>query len=209
MRERRVILVPAPAACAVAAGDKLAAMSFLSMPRPLGRWWLLLLLLGGAGCSPVFNWREVPIGGDGVIALLPCKPDRATRAMPFGGVPTEVEMAGCQAGDATFAIARTPVADAAQARERMAAWRAATREQWSGATFEEAPSSLPRAAAAPSPIALRVRQPSAAGQNEQGRMLWFAHVARSGQVALYQATVLGEPSSPEAPATFFEGIRLP
>jgi len=180
------------------------------MPRPPGRWWLLpALLLGAAACSPVFNWREVPIGGDGVIALLPCKPDRATRAMPFGGVPSEVEMAGCQAGGATFAIARTPVVDAAEARERMAAWRAAAREQWSGATIEETSTALPRAATAPGPVALHLRQPAGRGENAQGRMLWFVHVARSGKVALYQAMVLGEPSSAEAPATFFEGIHLP
>jgi len=177
------------------------------MLRPLGRWgWLLL---GVCACSPVFNWREVPIGGDGVIALLPCKPDRATRAISLGGVPTEVEMAGCQAGGATFAIARAAVADAGEARERMAAWRAATREQWSGATFEEEPTTLPRAAVAPGPIALRVRQPAATGENAQARMLWFAHAAKNGKVALYQATVLGEPSSPEAPAAFFEGVHLP
>lgn len=200
-----MILVPASRGASPASNDKLQAMPF-SMPCQIRRLSLLLLC---AGCSPVFNWREVPIGGDGVIALLPCKPDRATRAMPFGGVPTDVEMAGCQAGGATFAIARTAVADAGEARERMAAWRAATREQWSGATIEEASSTLPRAAAAPGPIALRVRQPVATGQNGQGRMLWFAHVAKNGQVALYQATVLGEPSSPEAPATFFEGIHLP
>ena len=35
-------------------------------------------------CTPTFNWRETPVGDDGMIALLPCKPDRATRALPLG-----------------------------------------------------------------------------------------------------------------------------
>jgi hypothetical protein len=31
----------------------------------------------------------------------------------------------------------------------------------------------------------------------------------AGKMALYQATVLGEPSSPDARSIFFEGLRLP
>lgn len=170
---------------------------------------MLLALAALAACSPVFNWREVPLGTDGVIALLPCKPDRATRTLPLGAEPVEIEMAGCQAGDATFALARVPVADLAQARERLAAWRAATRAQWDGAAIDEQAASLPRALAAPAPVALRARDPSGRPGSSQGRMLWFAHAGKSGQLAVYQATVLGEPSSAEAGTTFFEGIHLP
>ena len=168
-----------------------------------------LVLAWLAACSPVFNWREVPLGGDGVIALLPCKPDRARRTLPLGGDAVELEMVGCQAGGATFALARTPVADIAQARARLAAWRAATRAQWDGASIEEQSTSLPRAAELPAPVALRVRRAADQGRNAQARMLWFVHLAKGGQPAVYQATVLGEPSSAEASATFFEGIRLP
>jgi len=41
------------------------------------------------------------------------------------------------------------------------------------------------------------------------QVLWFAQSQKDGSVALYQATVLGRPSSPEAAKTFFEGLRLP
>ena len=168
------------------------------------------LALALAACSPVFNWREVPLGGDGVIALLPCKPDRAARSLTLGGDPVELEMVGCEAGGATFALARTQVADVAQAQARMAAWRAATRAQWDGASIEEQAADLPRALPQPAPVALRARG-GAPGQHgtAQGRMLWFAHTSRNGRFAVYQATVLGEPSSAEASSTFFEGIHLP
>lgn len=172
-----------------------------------GTWVLALASL--AACSPVFNWREVPLGGDGVTALLPCKPDRATRTLTLGGDQVELEMAGCQAGGATFALARTPVADLAQARARLAAWRAATRAQWDGATIDEQAASLPRALEAPAPVALRARDPSGQRGSAQGRMLWFVHAAKNGRLAVYQATVLGEPASAEASTTFFEGIHLP
>ena len=41
-------------------------------------------------------------------------------------------------------------------------------------------------------------------------MIWFAQQhAGVRAVSLYQATVLGQPSSPEAVNVFFEGLRLP
>lgn len=175
------------------------------MARP--SWPFLLALL--AACNPVFNWRETRIGDDGVVVLLPCKPDRATRSMPLGGVPAEIEMAGCQAGGATFAIARVQVVDLSEARERLAAWRAATREQWSGATLEEQPAALPKAAPTPAPLALRATGAKTDGEASQARMLWFVQSTVGAKPAVYQAMVLGTPSQDDASSTFFEGIHLP
>jgi len=162
-----------------------------------------------AGCSPVFNWREVPIADDGLVALLPCKPDRVTRQLPLGGnsVSVAVDMTGCEAGGATFAVAHASAEDAAQAERWMQAWRAAARGQLAGAAVVETSSALPRAAGAPSPMRLDVPQ-GVAGSAAPAHMLWFAQ-ERPGKVALYQATVLGRPASAEALGTFFEGLRLP
>src|ERR1700761_8045790 len=90
-----------------------------------------------AGCSPTFNWREVPVGDDGVVALLPCKPDRASRRIPLGSEAVPVEMVGCAAGGATFAVARATAGSPAQADSWMKAWRAATREQLGAAPVNE------------------------------------------------------------------------
>lgn len=162
-----------------------------------------------AGCSPVFNWRDVPIADDGLVALLPCKPDRATRQLPLGGgnASVAVDMTGCEAGGATFAVAHATAEDAAQAERWMQAWRAATRGQLAGAAIVETPSALPRAADAPAPVRLDVQQ-GAGGGAAPAHMLWFAQ-QRPGKMALYQATVLGRPASAEALGTFFEGLRLP
>ena len=161
-----------------------------------------------AGCSPVFNWREVPIADDGLIALLPCKPDRATRQLPLGGgsATVAVDMTGCEAGGATFAVAHATAEDAAQAERWMQAWRAATRGQLAGAAVVETRIALPRAAASPAPVRLDVQQEAAGAA--PAHMLWFAQ-QRGGGMALYQATVLGRPASSEALVTFFEGLRLP
>ena len=164
----------------------------------------LALALAGAlaGCSPTFNWREVPIGSEGVIVLLPCKPDRATRALPLGVEAVTVDMAGCEAGGATFAVAHAVAGSPAQAEGWARAWRAATRRQLAGAPATERPADLPRAASAPPPV--RLDTPEAGGLH----VLWFAQQRPDG-VSLYQATVLGRPSSAEALPTFFEGLRLP
>ena len=178
---------------------------------PLGGTALLTAAFAAVACSPVFNWREVPVGGDAeLVALLPCKPDRARRDMPLGNQSVAVSMIGCEAGGATFAVAQASAADASQAQDWLAAWRSQARAQWAGARMEEHSPTVPRAAAVPAPLridAIRADQPNVTQQ--QVHQLWFAHQQRNGTVSLYQATVLGKPSAPEATQTFFEGMRLP
>jgi len=169
-----------------------------------------LLALALAGCSPVFNWREVPIADDGLVVLLPCKPDRATRTLPFGaGEAVAIDMAGCVAGGATFAVAHLTADGPQQAQARLVAWRDATRAQWQDARAEESPGGPPRAAPVPAPVQLAMEGAQVDGRPAQARFWWFAQTRRDGSVALYQATVLDRPNSPEAARTFFEGLRLP
>ena len=65
----------------------------------------LVALLSLAACSPTFNWREVRPEGTRLNLLLPCKPDKAQKVVPLGGRATSLSMLGCDAGDATFAVA--------------------------------------------------------------------------------------------------------
>jgi hypothetical protein len=161
-----------------------------------------------AACSPTFNWREVPVGDDGLVALLPCKPDRASRRLPLGSDSVPVDMAGCKAGGATFAIAHARAASAAQAGAWLLAWQAATRQQLGGAPWTEAAATLPRAAPEPAPARLATSAAATDRQAAHLQVLWFAE-QRPGGWSIYQATILGAPSSAEASKTFFEGLRLP
>ncbi|RTQ30934.1 hypothetical protein ABL840_35820 [Variovorax sp. NFACC27] len=165
-----------------------------------------------AACSPAFNWREVPIAGAGLVAMLPCKADRATRALPLGSESVQVDMTGCEAGGATFAIAHASAGSPAQAEAWLHAWQAATRSQLGAAQVAESRPSVQRATAVPAPLqldALPQPQQQPQGAATQLQVLWFAQSQKDGTVALYQATVLGHPSSAEASKTFFEGLRLP
>ncbi len=164
-----------------------------------------------AACSPAFNWREVPVAGAGLVAMLPCKVDRATRALPLGAESVQVDMTGCEAGGATFAIAHASASSPEQAEAWLRAWRTATRAQLGEAQATESSASLPRATAVPAPLRLEIAAPpqGASASAMPLQVLWFAQSQKDGSVALYQATVLGRPSSAEAAQTFFEGLRLP
>jgi hypothetical protein len=159
-------------------------------------------------CTPVFNWREVPVGDGDLVALLPCKPDRAERLLPLGAESARIDMAGCEAGGVTFAIAHAEASGPAQASAWLDAWRAATRARLVGRASTEGAVSMPRAAAAPAPWRLEAVVGEDAGRAPPMRVLWFARQHPRG-VSLYQATVVGQPSSPEALETFFESLRLP
>lgn len=174
----------------------------MRIPSHAGLTVALLVATVSTACSPTFNWREVPVGDAGLVVMLPCKPDRATRAMPLGSTSVDVEVVGCEAGGATFAVAHARAADAAQAEAWLTAWRAATRAQLADAQPTETPATLPRAALQPPPVRL-----DGSGQ-APAHLLWFAQT-HPGGVSLYQATVLGRPSSADAVATFDEGLRLP
>ncbi|SFM96660.1 hypothetical protein [Variovorax sp. OV329] len=158
-------------------------------------------------CSPVFNWREVPIGGDGeLVALLPCKPDRASREIPLDGKSVTVSMIGCEAGGATFAVALASATDSTQAERWLSAWQRQSRRQWAGGSIEEHAAKVTHAAPAPTPWRFDANGVQA---QEPVRQMWFTHPQRNGAISLYQATVLGTPSAPDAAQTFFEGLRLP
>ncbi|MDB5828847.1 MAG: hypothetical protein JWQ73_3067 [Variovorax sp.] len=181
----------------------------------VARWSLpgLLFSMSLSACSPVFNWRDVTVAGD-LVALLPCKPDRATRTLEIPGVERiAIHMTGCPAGDATFAISHADAESAAQAATWLAAWKASSRAQWPGALLTEAVTAVAGADPASSSRFTIVRTADGAGakaaaQPDRAEILWFTRVTDAGRVSVYQAMVLGRPSADDAAATFFEGIRL-
>lgn len=83
--------------------------------------WLLPAVLAVAACSPALNWRQAPLGG--LRFSLPCKPDHAAREVPLAGRSVPLDMQGCEAGGALFAISRAQVGDATAVPAVLQAWR--------------------------------------------------------------------------------------
>ena len=92
----------------------------------LPRVVFVAVLVIAAGCSPAFNWRTVRADAPGLELLLPCKPDKGTRSVPLAGQPVEMSMLGCDAGDATFAVAWAPVPPGIDVGDALNHWKTAT-----------------------------------------------------------------------------------
>lgn len=171
--------------------------------RSLRRLYLLGLAACTAtisACSPVFDWRELRDAERGnVLALLPCKPDRASRQVELAGDPAVLQMAGCKAGDALFSVAQARASDAAQALRWQAGWQAAM-------PAGQAEAAIGVAGAGP---LLDVQVKSEQGGAQRQRLLWRLLPLPDGSVVLLQASLLGEPSDASAVDTFFDSLARP
>lgn len=166
----------------------------------------LALALGG--CSPTLNWREIRFDGAELAVLLPCKPDRAERSVPLAGQDAPLRMQGCDAGDATYAVAHVALADAAQAGIALAHWRAATLANM----HAQAPQETPFVPAGALALSQSVRV-TASGRRADGRPVqlhgvWFAR-AHGSRIDLFHAALYAERPDAEASQTFLGGLRFP
>ena len=96
---------------------------------------MLAVLL--AACSPSLNWRQVRLPSENkadatqpapvLQALLPCKPDKATRRQSMAGYDVQMTMLGCEAGHGDehglFIVAVADVASRAAVPAVMAQWQ--------------------------------------------------------------------------------------
>lgn len=188
-------------------------------------------------CSPTLDWREVRFEGaleasdaSPLTALLPCKPDRATREQTVGGERVSLSMMGCPAAGATYTLSRMVLKTPAKAAQVLTAWQAATlaslvpddKAQVDKAQAIPAvtapiksPIKVPGASGWPAAVRISVTADVAKGAVPAaftGQVAWFAQLAGPDMV-LYQAAIYGaqdaQPLGAEAISTFFESLRLP
>lgn len=176
-----------------------------------------------SACSPPLDWREVRFEGaleaseaSPLTALLPCKPDRATREQTVGGERVSLSMMGCPAAGATFTLSRMVLKNPTLAPQVLAAWQNAT---LANTQVNKQPEILPFKVPGASgwPVAVRMNMSAAADASAPtapwaGQVAWFAQLA-GPQIVLYQAAIYGakdaKPLGVEAISPFFESLRLP
>lgn len=167
-------------------------------------------LLALAGCGPALNWRAVPLPDAAITAMLPCKPDHATRSVELAGTPVQLTMAGCEADGATFAVSHVALPDPAQAGAALTHWRAAVLVNLgpgaAAATAYE-PFVPNGALGIAQSVRATVHGHGADGQPVVAHAVWFARAAGS-QMRLYHAVVFSKTPRPEAADTFFAGLAL-
>jgi len=82
----------------------------------------LLTLAALQACTPALNWRQVQL--QDLKARLPCKADTATRPVPLAATPLDLQMMGCEADGALFAISHVRAQDTEAATQVVQQWRA-------------------------------------------------------------------------------------
>lgn len=183
----------------------------LSLPVTAPRLLVLAAALWVlAGCNPTFNWREVRPDNSGLSLLLPCKPDKAEKTVPLGGQPVALRMLGCDAGDATFAVAVADIVDASKAEAVLAQWQALTLANMkaapmgTGAGATQVASFRPTGMATGAP-ALLVKS---SGQRADGRAVagQAAYFSRGSQ--LFQVVLYADVMSAEVAETFFSSLKF-
>jgi hypothetical protein len=170
------------------------------------RGFVVILVLGAAAlsaCSPTFNWRELRPEGAPLVALMPCKPETATRSVPMLGQPTELHMYSCETGGLTFAVAWAKVGDSAKAGEALAQW-----QQASLASVRVAPGAATAWAAAVA-RADQVQGAKGQGSDHQGKPLNTQAVYFAQGNWVYQAAMYGPKLPEQATTAFFDGLALP
>lgn len=180
---------------------------FLQARRPAG---LAAAMLALVACNPTFNWREVRPDNTALSLLLPCKPDKAEKTVPLGGQPVPLRMLGCDAGDATFAVAVADIGDASRAEAVLAQWQALTLANMkagpvgTGAGATQVTPFRPGGMSGGAP-ALMVRSSGqrAGGQAVAGQAAYFSRGSQLFQVVLYASAI-----SPEVAETFFSSLKF-
>lgn len=164
-----------------------------------------LLLI--AACTPTFNWRTVRAESAPVQALMPCKPDRAEREVPLGGLNATLHMLSCDTGGLTFAVAWVDAGDAARAALALQAWRRATLVAvHADPAMVDDPAAQWPAALAGSDNALGLQ---ASGRDPRGEPVNVRALHASQGRWLVHAAIYGHAIEPEPAATFFEGMKWP
>ena len=157
-----------------------------------------------AACDPTFNWREVRLESSELVAMLPCKPDRATRPVSLAGQSLELTMAGCEAGGATFAVSHAALPEPSRANEVLVQWRQVTLANLRAAAPRDAAFSIKGALALPASVQTVVVGRRSDGLPVLAHAAWFA---RGAQV--FHAVVYADKLNPEVAETFFSGLAFP
>ncbi|TSE34397.1 hypothetical protein Tfont_02664 [Tepidimonas fonticaldi] len=175
----------------------------------------LLTALLASACSPALDWRTVRQEATPLTAVLPCKPERATRDVPLRGPQqplVTLHMLSCEAAGHTFAVAAVRLPDAWPAGEGPAGWIDDwQRASWATLQLQPGPDGVPPGWAAVPCVTRGAtvqrcwRGPgrTPAGAPVQAELHWASDGRWLAQVALY-----GPGLSPDAHETYFGGLAL-
>ena len=160
---------------------------------------LALLAAALAACSPALNWREVPL--QGLVALLPCKPDHAERPIQLAATRIHMQVSGCEAAGALYAISHVRISDPTQRTPTQDAWREASLAAMQATPVRSQTMQLAKLHAPLSWQAVQGKRPDGASLQAQ-----WAWLSRGND--LYQVAVYGTQLNNEMTELLFSELRL-
>lgn len=188
---------------AAAPGPQPVRKTLLS-PAPRARRLGVLALAASvilmAACTPALNWRQVQL--QELRAQLPCKPDQATRTVSLAGEAVSLEMAGCQADGALFAVSRVETNDAAAAGRVMAAWKTQALAALKATDVKPASMRIPPWANAHATLQASGKNPD--GKPTQAQLTWLVREGRVYHLAVYAEQLNDSMTHP-----FLEDLQIP
>jgi hypothetical protein len=169
----------------------------------LSRFPFLAPFIGAAllaGCSPNYDWREVPGAAAPYIASFPGKPASHSRVIDLNGTKVTMTMTAARVDDITFAVGSVPVADAKTALASIHAMKSAMVKNIGGTIRHE--KLLPPALNQLQVIDLEATGKPAGDKSGQPLILLARFIARQDQA--YQLIVIGpEQAVPRDEADMF------
>ncbi len=179
-----------------------------SLTRSARRFWWAMGCCAAlmSACTPALNWREVRFDQGRLVGWLPCKPDRAQRAVDLGGQAGELSMLGCAADDLDFTLGQLTLPAGLSAEQALQAWKVASLAslQANPATPTE---SWALAGAAPVPAPTRMLAQGRQGVTAQ--WAWFAYDGHLYQAGVYTRSARSTRPAQEAMQVFLSGFKLP
>jgi hypothetical protein len=168
------------------------------IPSELRRGILVGVWLGCVGlsaCTPTLNWRDVQLGR--LSALLPCKPDRASRPVQLAEMTLQIEMAGCEAADAMVAISHLRLDADQNVEAALNSWRANALRNMRA----RIPAELPLRPGVS--VFLRSEGTNAEGKSIHAHLAWLVDHQDIFHVAVY-----AKHANPELIETLFTQVKL-
>jgi hypothetical protein len=162
-----------------------------------------LLAISLAACTPSLNWRDVRNASGELGALLPCKPDRGSRDLPLAGRAVPVQMLGCEADGALFAIASAQLPVGTPPDLALSQWSAATLANIKASAQQTTPFVPAGGLLLASSVLVVASGQRPDGSTVQSRAVYFAQGQR-----VYQAVVYADKLNTQATDTFFSSFKL-
>lgn len=121
----------------------------------------------------------------------------------MAGRQVHLQVVGCEAGGATFAIMAADIVDAARAGDALAQWKSATLANMRGSAVRESPFRLAGAPGLRESLEVVATGHRADGSAVESHAAYFAHDTHVFQAVIYSGRL-----KPDVADTFFSALRF-